>query len=104
MAGLETTAIYDDKSKEFIINSPTQTSTKWWPGDMSRFSNYAIVYAQLIIGGNKIGLQPFLVQTRDKETFQVMPGIETGDMGPKFGYDSKDNGWLRFSNVRIPKN
>jgi acyl-CoA oxidase len=26
-----------------------------------------------------------------------------GDMGPKFGYESKDNGWLRFNNIRIPK-
>jgi acyl-CoA oxidase len=24
-------------------------------------------------------------------------------MGPKFGYASKDNGWLRFNHVRIPK-
>ena len=48
---LETTAIYDHAKKEFVINSPTPTSTKWWPGDMSRFSNYAIVYAQLIING-----------------------------------------------------
>jgi len=39
-----------------VIHSPTLTSTKWWPGDMSRFSNHAIVYAQLIIDGNKIGL------------------------------------------------
>lgn len=70
---------------------------------MSRFSNHAIVYAQLIIDGNKIGLQPFIVQTREKETFELMPGIETGDMGPKFGYASKDNGWLRFNHVRIPK-
>jgi acyl-CoA oxidase len=56
VAGLETTAIYDHAKKEFIINSPTLTSTKWWPGDMSRFCNYAIVYAQLIIEGNRIGL------------------------------------------------
>ena len=32
-----------------------------------------------------------------------MSGIEMGDMGPKFGYESKDNGWLKFNNVRIPK-
>ena len=37
------------------------------------------------------------------DTFKVMPGIEMGDMGPKFGYESKDNGWLRFNNIRIPK-
>ena len=24
-------------------------------------------------------------------------------MGPKLGYNSKDNGWLTFDNVRIPR-
>ena len=32
-----------------------------------------------------------------------MPGIKSGDMGPKFGYNSKDNGWLSLDNVRIPR-
>lgn len=32
-----------------------------------------------------------------------MPGIKTGDMGPKFGYQSKDNGWMTLDNVRIPR-
>jgi len=26
-----------------------------------------------------------------------------GDMGPKFGYNSKNNGWATFNNVRIPR-
>ncbi|KAG6460358.1 hypothetical protein O3G_MSEX011937 [Manduca sexta] len=30
--GLETTATYDPKTKEFILNSPTLTAYKWWPG------------------------------------------------------------------------
>lgn len=30
--GIETTAIYDKQTQEFILNSPTLTSTKWWPG------------------------------------------------------------------------
>ena len=30
--GLETTATYDPKTEEFILHSPTLTSTKWWPG------------------------------------------------------------------------
>ena len=30
--GLETTAIYDENSREFIINTPTLTATKFWPG------------------------------------------------------------------------
>lgn len=30
--GLETTAHYDPNTKEFVLNSPTLTSYKWWPG------------------------------------------------------------------------
>ena len=32
-----------------------------------------------------------------------MPGIKCGDMGPKLGYASKDNGWLTFEHVKIPR-
>ena len=30
--GLETTATFDPKTDEFIVHSPTVTSTKFWPG------------------------------------------------------------------------
>lgn len=30
-------------------------------------------------------------------------GIEVGDIGPKFGFDEMDNGYLRIHNVRIPR-
>lgn len=30
--GLETTATYDEGSQEFVLDSPTLTSYKWWPG------------------------------------------------------------------------
>jgi len=29
---LETTATYDPKTEQFVIHSPTLTSSKWWPG------------------------------------------------------------------------
>lgn len=45
VAGLETTATFDKKTNEFVINTPTQTATKWWPGEMGRQSNYALVMA-----------------------------------------------------------
>ena len=32
LRGLETTATYDPKTEEFVLNSPTLMSTKWWPG------------------------------------------------------------------------
>jgi hypothetical protein len=49
VSGLETTAIYDKQTDEFIINTPTITATKWWPGDMGRMANHALVFAQLIV-------------------------------------------------------
>ena len=32
-----------------------------------------------------------------------LPGIKCGDMGPKIGYQSKNNGWASFDKVRIPR-
>jgi acyl-CoA oxidase len=32
-----------------------------------------------------------------------MPGVKTGDIGPKLGYSAKDNGWATFDHVRIPR-
>jgi acyl-CoA oxidase len=32
-----------------------------------------------------------------------MPGVKTGDMGPKFGYHSKDNGWMTLKDVKVPR-
>lgn len=32
-----------------------------------------------------------------------MPGITLGDIGPKFGYNGVDNGFLRFEYFRIPR-
>ena len=33
-----------------------------------------------------------------------MPGIELGDIGPKFGYNTKDNSFMIMKDVRIPRN
>ena len=33
--GLETTATYDPASQQFVVHSPTLSSTKWWPGGES---------------------------------------------------------------------
>lgn len=32
LRGLETTATYDAQREEFVLNSPTLSSLKWWPG------------------------------------------------------------------------
>lgn len=82
---------------------PTITAAKYWPGDLGKVANYAAVYAKLLINGKSFGVHPFLVQIRDMNTHEPLPGIQVGDIGPKIGYNSKDNGYLILTNVRIPR-
>ncbi len=62
-----------------------------------------MVFAQTIVKGKNQGVYPFLVPLRD-DNFNDLPGIERGDIGPKIGYHSKENGYLYMRYVRIPKN
>ena len=105
--GLETTAVFDHKSDEFILNTPTITATKWWPGELGRFANHAVVMARLQVESdgemNDYGPTPFIVQIRDSDTHKHLSGVKCGDMGPKLGYFAKDNGWLTLKGVRIPR-
>ena len=62
-----------------------------WPGALARSSTHGAVFARLIIDGKDYGIHPFLVQLRG-ENHQPLPGIEVGDIGPKFGFNNIDNG------------
>ncbi|XP_045075815.1 peroxisomal acyl-coenzyme A oxidase 1-like [Coregonus clupeaformis] len=103
LRGLETTATYDPATQEFVMNSPTITSIKWWPGGLGKTSNHAIVLAQLHTQGKCHGLHAFIVPLRSMNTHIPLPGVVVGDIGPKFGFDEVDNGYLKLENVRIPR-
>jgi acyl-CoA oxidase len=45
-----------------------------------------LVFAKLKLGNKFYGVQPFIVKIRDAETHHFVPGVEGGDIGPKFGY------------------
>jgi acyl-CoA oxidase len=100
--GLETTATWNPEDKTFTIHSPSLTASKWWIGSLGRTANHAVVMAQLFIAGKNYGPHPFIVQIRDLETHQPLENIYVGDIGPKFGYNTMDNGFLLFNNVKIP--
>jgi len=100
--GLETTSTYNPDDQTFTINSPTLTSSKWWIGSLGRTANHAIVMAQLIVDGKNHGPHPFIVQIRDMETHLPLENIHVGDIGPKFGYNTMDNGFLLFNNLKVP--
>ncbi|XP_037949649.1 probable peroxisomal acyl-coenzyme A oxidase 1 [Teleopsis dalmanni] len=103
LRGLETRADYDRKTDEFILNTPTISAYKWWPGGLGHSSNYCIVVAQLYIDNEPKGVQMFFVQVRDEETHMPLPGIDIGDIGKKMGFYGVNNGFLGLKNVRIPR-
>ena len=99
--GLETTATWNSDDKTFTINSPSLTASKWWIGSLGKTANFAVVMAQLFIEGKPYGPHPFVVQIRDLKTHEPLPNVHVGDIGPKFGYNTMDNGFLLFRNVKI---
>ena len=62
-----------------------------------------MVFARCISQENDYGVQPFIVQIRDRDTHEPLPGVEVGDIGAKLGYNSIDNGYLLFKNFNVPR-
>ncbi|XP_060246920.1 peroxisomal acyl-coenzyme A oxidase 2 isoform X2 [Meriones unguiculatus] len=103
LKGLETEATYDAATQEFVIHSPTITSTKWWPGDLGRSVTHAVVLAQLICSGAQHGMHAFIVPIRSLQDHTPLPGITVGDIGPKMGLEHIDNGFLQLNHMRVPR-
>ncbi|CAF0966451.1 unnamed protein product, partial [Rotaria sordida] len=103
---LETEAIFDCTTDTFILNTPTLTATKFWPGSLGRSVNYVLLMAQLYTPdrNHPCGLQMFFVQIRDLNTHEPLPGVEVGEISTRFAHEIADNGYLRLTNVRIPRN
>ncbi|XP_029899458.1 peroxisomal acyl-coenzyme A oxidase 2 isoform X2 [Aquila chrysaetos chrysaetos] len=103
LQGLETTAVFDITTQEFVLNTPNISAMKWWPGDMGRSATHTVVFAQLYINGKCYGLHPFIVQIRSLQDHSLCPGITAGDIGPKMNFEHIDNGYLMLQNVRVPR-
>ena len=93
VAGLETTAVFDKETDEFVINMQSLTATKYWPGCLGLWSNHSAIFARLLIDGKDYGVQIFMVQLRSMQTHEQLPGVEVGDIGPKLGQTNNDNGY-----------
>ncbi|GAA6059945.1 hypothetical protein JCM10212_003085 [Sporobolomyces blumeae] len=102
---LETTSTYDRETREFVIHSPTISSTKWWIGALGVSATHGVVQARLILDGKDKGPHLFIVNLRSEDDHSLMPGVQAGEIGPKVhsAMGSLDNGWARFDHVRIPR-
>lgn len=99
---METTATWDQKTQEFVINCPTIRSQKYWITNGACHAHYAIVFAQTIVNGKNEGINIFMVPIRD-QGLKTLPGVYIEDMGMKQGCNGVDNAKLIFKDVRIPR-
>lgn len=100
--GIETTAEFDPETNEFILNSPTETSAKFWIGNLAKTAQNGVMFAQLITLGENKGVHAFVFPIRDRSNHLPLPGIEIGDCGEKKGAHGIDNGWIKFKKFRVP--
>ncbi|MFR9730575.1 acyl-CoA dehydrogenase [Saccharopolyspora sp. MS10] len=99
---LRTTAVYDPDSEEFVVHTPHESARKEYIGNAARDGRLAVVFAQLITGGERHGVHALLVPLRDGAG-EPMPGVHLSDCGRKGGLNGVDNGRISFDQVRVPR-
>ncbi|XP_078177053.1 acyl-coenzyme A oxidase 3, peroxisomal-like [Carex rostrata] len=100
--GIETIATYDSSTREFIINTPSESAQKYWIGGAANHATHTVVFAQLHINGRHEGVHAFIAQIRDSNG-NICPNIRIADCGHKIGLNGVDNGRIWFDNVRVPR-
>ncbi|KAJ3273979.1 hypothetical protein HDV01_003649 [Terramyces sp. JEL0728] len=98
---METTAVWDGNTKEWIINTPTVLAQKYWITNGAVHAKWVCVFAQTTVDGKDEGIHVFLVCIRN-ENMTVCDGVQVDEMGYKLGCNGVDNAKLTFTNVRIP--
>src|SRR4051812_22715856 len=99
---LGTTATYDPDTQEFVVHTPHEDARKDYIGNAARDGRMAVVFAQLITGGEERGVHALLVPIRD-EHGEPCNGVRLEDCGEKLGLNGVDNGRIWFDHVRIPR-
>jgi len=97
-----TTATYDYETRQWIINTPTESDRKDWIGNAALHGRVAVVFAQLINGEQNHGVHAFVVPIRDRGG-RAREGVRIEDIGYKLGLNGVDNGRLYFDQVRVPR-
>jgi len=99
---METTATYDPKTDELVVNTPTPLAQKYWITNGACHAKHIVVFAQLWVEGKNEGIHGVLVRCRGDD-LEPVPGVLVEDMGHKMGLNGVDNAKLTFNNVRVPR-
>lgn len=106
VAGLETTAVYDEGSEEFEIHTPSRAAWKDYIGNAALHGRAAVVFAQLYTKGECHGVHAFYVPIREDDGeggTRPCKGVSFEDDGFKGGLNGIDNGRIAFDRVRVPR-
>jgi acyl-CoA oxidase len=102
VADIETTAVFDVASDEFVIDTPTDSGRKDYIGNAALHGKRAVVFARLVVGELDHGVHAFHVPIR-AGSGETLEGVTIEDSGEKVGLNGVDNGRIWFSCVRVPR-
>jgi acyl-CoA oxidase len=85
VAGIETRAVYDAQTREFVIHTPNEAAQKFWIGGAAEDANISVVMAQLEMNDKNQGVHAFVVELRNPDK-TLKKGVLIKDNGPKLGY------------------
>ncbi|KAK2038269.1 putative acyl-CoA oxidase [Colletotrichum somersetense] len=95
-----TAAMLDDGS--FLLHSPAFGAAKAMPPTtpLAGFPRIAVVFAQLLVKGERRGVKPFIVTINDST--RMRPGIVSRALPIRPGTKPLDHAITMFNNVRLP--
>ncbi|OMH85070.1 Acyl-coenzyme A oxidase 3, peroxisomal [Zancudomyces culisetae] len=97
----EVAAVYDNRTQRFLLNSPVNSRHAWFTNSYAN-SNWAIVYARLVVDGVERGLHGFLVKLRD-ENSQLYPEITFTPYNQNAQANDFSIGSFEFNNLSVPR-
>src|ERR687893_2477028 len=75
---LATTATYDPAREELVVHTPHDDARKDYIGNAARDGRMAVVFAQLVVGGEARGVHALLVPPRSEDG-EILDGIRIED-------------------------
>ncbi|QDZ23997.1 acyl-coenzyme A oxidase [Chloropicon primus] len=100
---MQTTAVLDERTDEWVINTPTTVAKKYWITNGACHSQWAVVFARMLVRGEDHGVHAFLCRIRQDKGLVPLPEVTIEDMGHKMGCNGVDNGILTFNGLRVPR-
>lgn len=95
-----TKATWDEAEQVFVLQSGEDAADKNWISQGCT-ADKCVVVADLLVAGRSHGPHAFLMDFR--RNGQLVNGVVIGDMGRKTVGNDLDNAWIKFENVRLPK-